>query len=415
MIPGQRVPAPPSTAVRGVARRRARPHRHPAADQGGPVPWSRLRRVLAVRPDNLGDVVMLTPALRALRRALPVEARIDLLASPAGAAARQLLPDVDGMLVVSPSWQDASGRAEADPVRAAWREHALVKMVAARDYDAMLVFTSARQSPWPAAHVGMLAGIGVRAVHSTEFGGAVATHWVTPPSERTHQVDRCLHLLGALGVPDAGRELDLRVPPEAEVAATAALGRAGLPPGAPFALLAPGASCATRRYPADRFAAVARHLAEAGLPTVVTGSHREDALVARVVSEAGHPGVRPLEQVGVPVLAAVVASARVVLCNNSGCMHLADALGTPVVVAYSGSERLGDMRPRGVPAALLRRSVPCSPCRQFRCPYALECLDIGPDELAVEALRLVGDARDERDGRGEREPEPVSAGEGRSG
>ncbi|SHF29471.1 glycosyltransferase family 9 protein [Streptoalloteichus hindustanus] len=407
MIPGQRVPARQSTVVRGVARRRARPHRHPAADQGGPVPWSRLRRVLAVRPDNLGDVVMLTPALRALRRALPVEARVDLLASPAGAAARQLLPGVDGMLVVSPSWQDASGQPEADPVRAAWREHALVKMVAARDYDAMVVFTSARQSPWPAAHVGMLAGIGVRAVHSTEFAGAVATHWVTPPSDRYHQVDRCLHLLSALGVPDAGRELELRVPADAEVAATTALGRAGLPPGAPFALLAPGASCATRRYPAERFAVAARQLAEAGLPTIVTGSHREDALVAQVVAAAGHSSVRALGQVGVPVLAAIVASARVVLCNNSGCLHLADALGTPVVVAYSGSERLGDMRPRSVPAALLRRSVPCSPCRQFRCPYALECLDIEPDELSVAALRLAGGRSGRR--------EPVSAGEGRSG
>ncbi|GGM36626.1 glycosyl transferase [Longimycelium tulufanense] len=402
MIPGQRVPVRQLTAMaRGRRRLRPRPTGHPAADCGAPPRWRELRRVLVVRPDNLGDVVMLTPALRALRRAAPT-AHIDLLASPAGAAARQLLPDVDGMLVVSPSWQDASARPAGDATRVSWREQALVKMVATRDYDAMLVFTSARQSPWPAAHVGLLAGVGIRAVHSAEFGGAVATHWVTPPPEQTHQVDRCLHLLRALGVPDAGRELRLRVPPDAEATAAQALARAEVGVDQPFTVLAPGGSCSAKCYPADRFAAAARRVAEDGLPVLVTGSDSERELLARVAELAGHPDVRVLEPVSVPVLTAVVAAAGVVLCNNSGCMHLADAMRTPVVVAYAGTERLEEMRPRSAPAALLRRAVSCAPCRQFRCPYRQECLDVAPAELAFAALRLAV--------RGERAPVP--AGEG---
>lgn len=352
-----------------------RPSRHPAADQGVPPLWPAIRRVLVVRADNLGDVVLATPALRALRLAAP-HAGVDLLASPVGAQVAPMIPAVDDVLAVSASWQATGAR----PVPAA-DELALVDRVRERDYDAMVVFTSPGQSPWPAAHVGMLAGIGLRAVHSTEFGGAVATHWVTPPPVGTHQADRCLHLLAALGVAPAGTELELAVPATDRV-----------PPG-PFAVLAPGGSCPSKRYPPDRFASVARLLADRGLPVRVTGSPRESALVGTVVAGAANPLVTALTELTVPELAAVIAAAEVVVCNNSGSLHLADAARTPVVVTYAGTELTTEMPPRAAPAALLGRPVPCSPCRQFRCPYHQECLDLDPAEVADAVARVTGAAR----------------------
>src|SRR4029079_19510789 len=92
------------------------------------------------------------------------------------------------------------------------------RLTAAR-YDVMLVFTSFSQSPWPAAHLGLLAGIGTRVVHSREFAGAVATHWVTPPPDTTHHVDRSLHLLEAIGIPPRGRTPSLWVPDSASAVA----------------------------------------------------------------------------------------------------------------------------------------------------------------------------------------------------
>src|SRR6185503_9633869 len=64
------------------------------------------------------------------------------------------------------------------------------------------------------------------------------------------------------------------------------------------------------------------------------------------------------------------------------------AVGAPVVVTYAGTERLGDVAPRSVPSALLQVPTPCSPCRQLRCPFHLECLDVAPRRLAEAALRL---------------------------
>ena len=349
-----------------------RPTRHPAADLGVPPDWSAVERVLVVRADNLGDVVLATPAIRALRQAVP-HAAIDLLASPVGARVAPLIPAVRDVLTVSASWQQAG--APTRPVgELAREEQCLVEEIWSRDYDAMIVFTSHSQSPWPVAHVGMLAGIGIRAVHSTEFGGAVATHWVTPPPTGTHQVDRCLHLLAALGIPAAGTALELAIP---EV------------PSSGGVVLAPGGSCPSKRYPAHRFAAVARLLGQAGHTVWVTGAPRESALVDEVVTGAGHARVAPLGEVSVPELAAAIAGADVVVCNNSGCLHLADAARTPVVCTYAGTEARTEMPPRAAPAAILSRRVPCSPCRQFRCPYHQECLDITPEEVAAAALRLV--------------------------
>ena len=172
-----------------------------------------------MRPDNIGDVVLLTPALRALRAAAP-RAWIELLASPAGASVAAMFPELDGVLTVSPTWQQLTAPSDAAGADAAVRaERELLERLIAGGYDVMLVFTSFSQSPWPVAHLGLLAGIGTRVVHSREFAGGVATHWVTPPPDDTHHVDRSLHLLEAIGVPARGRTPALRVPDAAYAAA----------------------------------------------------------------------------------------------------------------------------------------------------------------------------------------------------
>jgi ADP-heptose:LPS heptosyltransferase len=125
------------------------------------------------------------------------------------------------------------------------------------------------------------------------------------------------------------------------------------------------------------------------LPVLVTGTAEEADLVAAVVDGAGHRSVRTLPVLPVEGLAGVIEQAAVAVTNNSGGMHLADAVRTPVAVTYAGTERRGELRPRSVPAALLGRDVACAPCRQLRCPFGHECLDVPPGEVAAAALGLV--------------------------
>ncbi|HZB49157.1 MAG TPA: glycosyltransferase family 9 protein, partial [Mycobacteriales bacterium] len=201
-----------------------------------------------------------------------------------------------------------------------------------------------------------------------------------------HQVDRMLAVLAAVGVPAAGRRMTARVPPAAPAAARAALGSVGVPAGAPYAVLLPGASCAARRWPAARFAAVGSALGAAGLVPVVAGTARERSLVEAATGPAGRALVGALD---VPGLAALLVGAAVAVVNNSGGLHLAAAVGTPVACAFAGTELEEQYRPRDSPAVLLRRPTACSPCRQLRCPYGHECLDLAPAEVATAALRLV--------------------------
>ena len=358
---------------------------HPAALAGPPIDWAGLDRLLVVRPDNLGDVLLAGPALAALRSVAP-GARLDLLASPAGAAAAQLLPEVDETVVARVSWQEITVTAEPPDTD-------LVFRIAACHYSAAVVLTSFSQSPWPAGYALQRAGVPLRAGMSKEFGGAALTHWVPAADDGLHQVDRALRLLDGLGVPtaDVPTTLHATVPDASRERAAAAVFGAGLDAGAPYAVVLPGASCSARRWPAERFRAVAEHLAADGLPVVVTGPAAERALVAEVAART--PGVAALAGAfDVPDLAALLAGAAVAVTNNSGGMHLSDAVGTPVVALFAGTEDEGQYRPRSVPSAVLRVPTACSPCRQFRCPFDQECLAVAPEDAASAALRLAGDS-----------------------
>jgi ADP-heptose:LPS heptosyltransferase len=339
-----------------------------------------VRRLVALRLDNAGDVVMLGPALRAIRQALP-EVHLSLLASPAGVGAARLLPWVDSVLPWRASWQDASAALPLDPSR----EQALISELQRRAFDAALVFTSFSQSVWPPAYACYLAGIPRRVGQAKDFGGSLLTDRIVPLPDCVHQAERNLHLVEALGIPVARRDLEIRVPAAADARAAALLHAAGLHEGAPFILVAPGASCAARRYDAMRYAQALALLARrVGLPMVLVGHAREAALLNAICAAARSPLVTILARdTSFEELAALVRRARLLLGNNSGPMHLADAVRCPMVILYSGSDLEEQWRPRDAPARLLRRPTPCDPCYRFECPFQMECLDIPARQVAV--------------------------------
>jgi ADP-heptose:LPS heptosyltransferase len=344
--------------------------------------WRAAHTILAVRLDNLGDVVMLGPALRAVKESSP-GARLTLLASPGGAAAGALLPWVDDVLAWRSIWQDL-GHMPFDPAR----EQELVALLRARAFDAALIFTSFSQSPHPPGYACYLAGIPLRAGESKEFGGAVLTHELRGAPDNLHQVERNLRLVEQLGFVARDRRLAVRLPAQARRAVPSLLLDAGCDPAAPFVLLHPGASAQARRYPPERFGMAARLLGEAGWPVLVTGVAREQALVEATLAQA--PRARGL--VGGTSLAeyaALLEQAALVLCPNTLPMHLADALGTPAVVLFAGTELEEQWQPRTTPARLLRVPTHCQPCYLFQCPIGLPCLDIAPETVAEAALELL--------------------------
>src|SRR3954452_20338785 len=235
--------------------------------------WSNARDVLAIRLDQIGDVLMTTPALATLRDAVPGR-RITLLTSSAGATIAPLLPDIDDVIVYDPPWMKATS-ARTDPAP----DLAMIERLGRGAFDAAVIFTVYTQSAAPAATLAYLAGIPLRAAYRRDKLYGLLTD---SPADRDleagaplrHEVTRQLELVAELGAPtpqSQGMRLD--VPPESLADIRALLATRGIRSGdRRWAVIHPGASAESRRYPPESFAAAATMLSrELGWQIVLAG------------------------------------------------------------------------------------------------------------------------------------------------
>ena len=132
--------------------------------------WSQVKRVLAIRLDNLGDVLVTTPALHAIKTSLPA-ATLTLLASPVGAQVARLNPDLDDVIVYQAPWMDPWHKLPQD----SQREQQMIATIRERRFDGAIIFTSFRQSPLPAAYLCYLADIPLRVASSIDGPGSLLT------------------------------------------------------------------------------------------------------------------------------------------------------------------------------------------------------------------------------------------------
>jgi len=344
------------------------------------------RRILVLRLDNAGDVILAGPTIRALRAAHP-DAHLTLLASPVGGEAAELLPWLDEVVPWRTVWQDANGSLAFDP----GRETAAIERLRSLHADAAIILTSFSQTPFAAGYACYLAGIAIRVGHEESFAGGVLSHPVAGPAP-IHQAERNLHLLRGIGVPTGDGRLEVRVPDQA-VAAVAGL-LAPVSGDGPPVVVAPGASCAARRYDPASFARAAADIrARTGRPIVVIGTAKERALAAPIT--AAVPDALDLAgRTSLAEGAAVIARAGVVLSNDSLAMHLADAFDRPVVVTFAGTDREAEWAPRRTRHIVLVHSTPCAPCRLFECPLqGHPCLAIDPRRVVDAVSLLLGAER----------------------
>jgi ADP-heptose:LPS heptosyltransferase len=205
-----------------------------------------------------------------------------------------------------------------------------------------------------------------------------------------HQAERNLRLIEHLGFVVRDRRLALSLSDEQRQAALSHLERAGLDPARPFLIVHPGASAQARRYPAERFGQIVRLLQKRGWPVLVTGTTREEVLISHM-RQAVPTFPLLLGKTSLVEYAALVERAALVICNNTLPMHLADAVHTPVLVLYSGTDYEEQWQPRVTHARLLRRETPCHPCFFFDCPIGLSCLDIAPEEVVEAAQEILAE------------------------
>lgn len=318
-------------------------------------------KLLAIRLDAAGDVLMCTPALRAL-----VEGghRVSLLTSAAGALAGERVPGLDEVLRWSAPWMKASTPAPA------WALPVMADELRARSFDGAVIFTSYSQSPLPAAMLCQMAGIPLRLAHCRENPYQLLTHWIReqePESMLRHEVQRQVDLVAALDCRPSTTTLGIAIDDGDREAARAALRTSGIDPERAYLLLHPGASAPSRRYPAAQWRRAAELIERhSGLPLLFAAGPAEQALLREITGDDMHRWpvlTTPLDFGG---LAAVIAMARVLVACNSAPAHLAAATGTPVVDLYALTNP--QHAPWQVRHRLLYQPVPCHTCYQSICP-----------------------------------------------
>jgi lipopolysaccharide heptosyltransferase II len=282
-----------------------------------------------------------------------------------------------------------------DPDPAADRE--LIETLAERRFDAAVIFTVYSQSPLPAALTCHLAGVPRRAAHCRENPYGLLTDWVREPEPHEltrHEVRRQLDLVAALDVDAPDAPLALNVPERARARARATLAGAGIDMALPWAIVHPGSSAPSRRYPPEHWAAVCRSLsADHGVQLVFTGDCSEAELAEQIRTAAGSPGACLAGRLELPELAALLEAAPLLLAGNTGPVHVAAAVGTPVVDLYALTNP--QHTPWMVPSRVLSNDVPCRWCYASICPEGHHlCLrGVEPARVVGAALELLRERR----------------------
>jgi lipopolysaccharide heptosyltransferase II len=323
---------------------------------GDEIDWSRVRRVLVVRLRSIGDTVLITPALDALRRAMSAAARIDVLLEDWVAPVLDGFDAVDDVL-------SFDARSKRDRFR-------IAREIRRRGYDVAINLHGGTTSTFFVR----ISGAAHRVGYSHYRFGFVYNHRLTSSSDFwgrtvTHSAEQHLALLGAFGVPvDDLPKTRLAVADQAVASTDSSLSpQSGIhDPKSKIALFHPVAAFDTKEWSAARFAEVADFLGAKGFEIVAVGAPHEREKVERLKA-LSKVSVVTFCDLSLPEITALAARSSVFVGNDSGIAHIAAAVGCPSVVIFGSSNR-DHWRPWTVaPHRVVFEPFDCQPCAGYRC------------------------------------------------
>lgn len=319
-----------------------------------------MKRILVRLPNWLGDGLLARPLLAALGGMTP---RPEVRAI-GPAPLLELLAE-----------SRAFDRADAWPADSAARGR-LVAAVRAWSADAALVLPPSFSSAWFAWRAGAAERVGYAHEGRSPL---LTTALRRPPRGDLHLSEEYAALGRAIGAAESAALPPLPVSAAARAKAGALLAARGIAAGTAYAVLGPGAVYGpAKRWPVERFRALAARLADSGIPVLVCGAASERA-TCEAVGEDRHAVLAG--ETDVATQAALCALARVAVCNDSGLAHLAAAVGAPTVALF-GSTSSAWTAPLGPRVRVVQHPPVCSPCFQRTCRIGTVCLTaIGVEEV----------------------------------
>jgi len=339
--------------------------------------WSEVRRVLVVRLRSIGDTVLTTPSLFALRRFLP-DTQIDILLED------WVAPVLDGSDLV-------------DRVITLPRDSTAARARLARDlrstrYDVVYNLHGGTTATFLTRATGARHRVGFENYQYARLHNHVApsplTIWQRP---KLHSVEQQLALIGWTGVPVTDRPpTRLAVTESASISVGKKLEAAGFDSGESIAMIHPTAAFETKQWAVENFARVTEELCDRGLaPVIVVADHEQE--IAQMLREESSGRCLTLADLSLPEVTALAARARLFVGNDSGIAHIAAATGSPCVVIFGSSNR-NHWRPWTMqPNEIVFEELSCQPCHGYFCAEfeKPECILRVPVQRVVAAIDRV--------------------------
>ncbi len=325
------------------------------------------QRILVTRTDRLGDLVLSTPVFEALRQKFP-QAHLAGLTFLENRAVVEGNPYLDEVIVYDKEGSEHS-----------WLGNLFfARRLARKNFDAVIHLHPTHRMHW----VGWLAKIPVRIGYAKKNAWALTHSIADRKSEGTrHEAEYNFDLLKFLGV-ELPKTLTLQFPLKEKDhrSLSLLLKNLGMNLEKPYVILNPSASCPSKIWPAARFARLADRIqTERKMQVALIGGPKERFISRRVKKEASLPLFDLSGKLSLGMLGWFLKEARILISNDSGPVHVARAVGTPVVSIFGRKlEGLGPRRwgPLGEEGKVIHKEVGCPVCLAHQCQINFLCLDV---------------------------------------
>ena len=353
-----------------------------------PIPHSAFRiphlpapkRILVIRLDRIGDVVLSTPVVSALRAAFP-HAFIAMMVRPACRDVIEGHPALNEVILYE---KETAHRSVRDTIRFARR-------LRRHQFDTALVLHPSNRSHW----IPWLAGISVRIGYDRKCGWLLTHRRPHHKQEgEKHEAVYTLELLEAFGITGAPVAPTVAIQPAAAARVETFLREASVAPTDRVVAIHPSASCVSKRWMPERFAQVADRLADKQRVRVCLIAGPDDVRYAEAVQQRmQQPAINAAGRLSIGELAALLKRCRLLISNDSGPVHVAAAVGTPVVDIFGRNQAgLSPQRwgPLGAGHVVLHKEVGCVTCLAHDCDIEFLCLtSLQVDEVYRAAVAIL--------------------------
>jgi ADP-heptose:LPS heptosyltransferase len=293
--------------------------------------WRDCKNILCIRLDNMGDLLMSVPAIRAVKESF--NANITVLTSSAGKGITKFISCIDDTIVYDVPWV----KSNTTTLSNSFLE--IIEIIKSRNFDAAIIFTVFSQNPLPSAMIAFLAGIPKRLAYCRENPYELLTDWFPDKEPYTiikHQVRRDLDLVATIGAQDKNDRISLKLPEEAWSGVVLKAEKMNLDLKKPWIIFHPGVSETKRMYSAQDWIEAGKSIVqEMDVQIVITGNQNEKSLAENIKNGIGFNAFSIAGELTLEEFIMLIKNTALVVSVNTATIHIAAATQTKVIVLYA--------------------------------------------------------------------------------